>query len=58
MKFEESLKMLDKIIEGLENPDVSLEDSMEFYKKGTELISSCRKELAKAEMLVTVEEEN
>lgn len=56
MKFEESLKMLDKIIEELEDPDVSLEDSMNFYKKGTELISVCRKELEKAEMLVTFED--
>lgn len=57
MKFEESLKMLDRIIEELEDPNVSLEDSMNFYKQGTELISSCRKELAKAEMLVTVEDD-
>ena len=57
MKFEESLKMLDKLIEELENPDITLEDSMNCYKKGTELISLCRKELSEAEMLVTIEDE-
>lgn len=57
MKFEESLKTLDKLIEELENPDITLEDSMNCYKKGTELIAACRKELSEAEMLVTIEDE-
>ena len=57
MKFEEALKMLDNIIEELEKPEITLEDSMNCYKKGTELISMCRKELSEAEMLVTIEEE-
>lgn len=56
MKFEEALKKLDEIIALLENPDVSLEDSVNYYKNGAELINMCRKELEKAELLVTVEE--
>ena len=43
MKFEEALKKLDEIIALLENPDVSLEDSVNYYKNV-------------AELLVTVEE--
>ena len=56
MKFEEAIKKLDEIIVLLENPDVSLEDSINYYKNGAELINMCRKELEKAELLVTVEE--
>ncbi len=54
MKFEESVKKIDEIIAALENSDITLEDSIKLYKDGTELISSCRKELDNAEMLVTV----
>ncbi|MCD7731210.1 MAG: exodeoxyribonuclease VII small subunit [Oscillospiraceae bacterium] len=54
MKFEESVKKIDEIIAALENSDITLEDSIKLYKDGAELISSCRKELDNAEMLVTV----
>ena len=55
MKFEQSVKRLDEIITALENPEITLEDSLKLYKEGAELIGSCRKELDNAEMLVTVE---
>lgn len=58
MKFEQSVKRLDEIIIALENPEITLEDSLKLYKEGAELIGSCRKELDNAEMLVTVEGDN
>ncbi len=58
MKFEQSVKRLDEIITALENPKITLEDSLKLYKEGAELIGSCRKELDNAEMLVTVEGDN
>lgn len=58
MKFEQSVKRLDEIITALENPEITLEDSLKLYKDGAELIGSCRKELDNAEMLVTVEGDN
>ncbi len=58
MKFEQSVKRLDEIITALENPEITLEDSLNLYKEGAELIGSCRKELDNAEMLVTVEGDN
>lgn len=58
MKFEQSVKRLDEIITALENPEITLEDSLKLYKEGAELIGSCRKELDNAEMLVTVEGNN
>ena len=58
MKFEQSVKRLDEIIIALENPEITLEDSLKLYKEGAELIGSCRRELDNAEMLVTVEGDN
>ena len=57
MKFEQSLKRIDEIIAAPEKDDVSLEDSLKYYKEGTKLISNCRSELKKAELLVTVNNE-
>lgn len=56
MKFEESINKINEIISALEDKDISLDDSIELYKEGAKLIESCKKELDKAEMLVTVED--
>ena len=56
MKFEDSIKRIDEIISALEDKDISLDDSIKLYKEGAKLIDSCKKELDKAEMLVTGEE--
>lgn len=58
MNFEESVKRLDEIIEKLENNSISLEESIEMYKEGTELLLKCRKQIEQAEMLVTVAEQS
>lgn len=57
MKFEESIKRIDEIISALEDNDISLDDSIKLYKEGAKLIDGCKKELDKAEMLVTVDNE-
>lgn len=54
MNFEQSVKRLDEIIVKLEDNSISLEESIEMYKEGTELLINCRKQLEQAEMLVTV----
>lgn len=56
MNFEQSLKRLDEIISKLENNEISLEESIEIYREGTELLGKCRGLLDGAELLVTVEE--
>ncbi len=56
MNFEKSLKRLDEIISKLESNEVSLEESIEIYREGTELLGKCRGLLDSAELLVTVEE--
>lgn len=57
MNFEQSVKRLDEIIGKLEDNSISLEESIEMYKEGTELLLKCRKQLEQAEMLVTVAEQ-
>ncbi|MGN1135492.1 MAG: exodeoxyribonuclease VII small subunit [Oscillospiraceae bacterium] len=56
MKFEESINKINEIISALEDKEISLDDSIELYKEGAKLIESCKKELDKAEMLVTVDD--
>lgn len=56
MNFEQSLKRLDEIIAMLESNEVSLEESIEIYREGTDLAGKCRSLLDSAELLVTVEE--
>lgn len=58
MKFEESIKRLDEIIEKLENNETSLEEAIEIYREGAALLGSCRKQLEQAELLVTVADDN
>lgn len=56
MNFEQSLKRLEEIIAKLENNEISLEESIEIYREGTDLAGKCRSLLDSAELLVTVEE--
>ena len=50
--FEEKMNKLDSIVKELENDDVSLEKSLELYKKGVELSRVCEKILKDAELKV------
>lgn len=58
MTFENSLKKLEDIITKLENNEITLEESIQTYKEGIDLLGACRKQLDEAEMLVTVADEN
>lgn len=52
MKFEEALKRLEQIVSLLERGDVSLDDSLNLYEEGQELIKFCRDKLTKVESKV------
>ncbi len=56
MNFEQSLKRLDEIVSKLENNEISLEESINIYKEGVELLGNCRKQLEQAELVVTVDD--
>lgn len=47
-KFEEALKKLEQIVEGLEGGDLSLEESLKQYEEGVQLSRLCAKRLEEA----------
>lgn len=48
MKFEEALAALEDIVRNLESGDVSLEQSIDIYTRGTELKAHCEQKLKDA----------
>lgn len=52
MKFEEALKKLEKIVENLEDGNLSLDESLEKYEEGIKLSRLCAKKLEVAKKRV------
>jgi len=50
--FESSLKRLEKIVETLEQGEVSLEDSLSLFEEGIHLSKECLETLNKAELKI------
>lgn len=48
LSFEEALRKLESIVEKLEDPDVTLEDSIQLYEEGMELSKYCSQTLEDA----------
>ena len=56
--FESSIKSLEKIVEALENDDITLEDSIKKYKEGIQLVNSCNDAIDRIEKeLIIITEE-
>ncbi len=49
MKLEESFEKLNHILEELERPDVTLEDSFTLYQEGMKLLKLCNDSIDKVE---------
>lgn len=49
LSFEQAIVQLKEIVEKIEVGDIALQQSLEQYEKGIELIEYCRGKLAKAE---------
>ncbi len=49
INFEENLKEIEKIIEKLNDPDCSLDESIALFEKGIGYMNSCRSALKIAE---------
>ena len=59
--FEKSLNELEKIVEELQNGDISLDESIKLFEKGIELSKDCRHTLENARQKLpslTEEEQN
>lgn len=54
LSFKEASKELELIVRALEQGDLELEDSLERYGRGVELLASLRERLASAEQRVQV----
>ena len=60
--FEKSISELEKIVSLLESGDITLDESIKLFERGTELAGECRKTLETAKQkiitLTEAEEEN
>ena len=50
--FEENMRRLEQIVRAMERGDVALEESLNLFKEGTELVRACGKSLDEAELQV------
>jgi exodeoxyribonuclease VII small subunit len=58
MKLEESFEKLNHILEELEKPEVTLEDSFTLYQEGMKLLKSCNDSIDKVEKELIILSEN
>ncbi len=54
LPFETALQQLEEIVARLERGGLSLEESLELYRRGKALLEHCRRLLAEAELKVKV----
>ncbi len=57
MSFETAMKRLDELSAQMEQPDISLDNSMKCYKEAVELVAFCRKYINDAKLTVQKLEE-
>ncbi|SDN62932.1 exodeoxyribonuclease VII small subunit [Bacillus sp. OK048] len=53
LTFEEALRDMEKVVEKLEEENVTLEDSIDLYQKGMELFKVCNQKLKEAEKKIS-----
>ena len=58
IKLEESFDKLNQIMEALEKPDISLEDSFTLYQEGMKLLKACNDSIDKVEKELIILSEN
>jgi exodeoxyribonuclease VII small subunit len=54
IKFEEALKKLEKIVDELENGELSLDEALKKYQEGLELSRQCSQRLDSAKKKIDV----
>lgn len=50
--FEQNMQRLEQIVRAMERGDVALEESLNLFREGTDLVRSCGKLLDEAELQV------
>ena len=56
--LEQSMEELEQVMEALNQPEVSLEESFSLYKKGMDLLLECNQAIDKVEKELMILEEN
>lgn len=54
LKFEDAMKRLEEIVQGLESGDLTLEGSLKVFEEGMALIKFCSKKIEEVEKKVTL----
>lgn len=54
MTLEEGFARLDEILDQLENPEITLEESFKLYQKGVEILGTCNETIDQVEKKVLV----
>jgi len=57
VKFETALTELEQIVQNMEAGNLSLEDSITAYRRGSELLKHCQRQLSDAERKIQVLED-
>lgn len=52
LTFESSMQRLEQIVRAMEKGDVELEESLQLFQEGTELIKNCGKLLENAQLQI------
>ncbi len=53
MKLEKALQRIEEIVEKLESGELELEDTIQYFKEGTELVKFCTSKIDSLEMKIT-----
>jgi exodeoxyribonuclease VII small subunit len=54
LKFETALAELEQIVQGMEGGRLPLEESLEAYRRGSELLKHCQQQLSDAERKIQI----
>jgi len=54
MNFEKTLKKLEKILDNIENKDLSLDELVKVFEEGNKLADLCKSKLADAEKKISL----
>ena len=58
MTIEQSFAELDQIINRMQTPDLSLQDTFDLYKKGVDLVAGCSKKIEKIQCDIEIISKN
>ena len=52
LNFEQSLQLLNVILDSLDDPDIGIDESVKLYEEGIKLIRACRKKIDNAKQKI------